>query len=728
MKLKRISTVAVACTLLAAIPAATQAQDVYANIFRKSGDAVSLPVAASQKFYFTTESPNDYVRGTYKGAYVTFTEENHYKCEAISTEMPQGATGGACFDGKYYHFTTGGYAVYDIATGENVKATVTLASAPDVSFNSVDFSNTTSYTGANGAALTTTVPLAYATGLAPGGTSQTVSVIDIENDALVATYTFDNQSAGSVMAWDFAGGRFWLIGYAETEGNAPYTVQEYRFSSADSRGYEEVGEPVRLQETNMTGKLGDCKYLNGHIYIIEGNRIHDYHIAKNSINTSLDLTTITQPTALAIVQQERRFVTTNAEGWTNVFVAPFAYKKNENQQQVVNITKTDGTTFSSNVDCLEDLYYSTAPATTAEGVLTYGKNPIYFGETYSFRHKRLSTAPDMSDAATSQTINGTTYELSSNGIITYGNYSIPTGLTGTSTFKVDADNRKFVIATSGGTCYDLIFDDTFNFSDETPGEGNVDSLALVNAYWNWQTITGEARYGKAAFSSLFNSAQTISVIQYPESSFSTSIVSKMGSEANGTDKLAAAAGAKWAINGSYFNMTTYVPETALWLDGEMVANTTDEHVTRCTGIVAFKDGKIDFDRYNAKTTSDAQLAEWQNRYDAFLASGHLLRLDGVEQSPFAAVTQAFDGVNPRSMIGVTADRTVYMVVVDGRKSGTADGLTIPQMAALAKYLGLVDAINLDGGGSSTLWVQGKGVINSPSGGSVRRVPNIIIAK
>ena len=37
-----------------------------------------------------------------------------------------------------------------------------------------------------------------------------------------------------------------------------------------------------------------------------------------------------------------------------------------------------------------------------------------------------------------------------------------------------------------------------------------------------------------------------------------------------------------------------------------------------------------------------------------------------------ADSQAFDGVNPRSMIGVTSDRTVYMVVVDGRQSGKAD--------------------------------------------------------
>ena len=145
-------------------------------------------------------------------------------------------------------------------------------------------------------------------------------------------------------------------------------------------------------------------------------------------------------------------------------------------------------------------------------------------------------------------------------------------------------------------------------------------------------------------------------------------------------------------------------------------------------VLAFKDGKIDFDKYNYETTTSEELAAWQSRYDAFMVSGHLLRLKGVEQSPFVADSQAFDGVNPRSMIGVTSDRTVYMVVVDGRQSGKADGLTIPQMAQLAKYLGLVDAINLDGGGSSTLWVKGKGVINTPSGGSVRKVPNIIIAK
>ena len=181
-----------------------------------------------------------------------------------------------------------------------------------------------------------------------------------------------------------------------------------------------------------------------------------------------------------------------------------------------------------------------------------------------------------------------------------------------------------------------------------------------------------------------------------------------------------------AINGSYFDMSTFEPVTALWYNGAMQCEGGKS--ARCTGIVAFKDGKIDFDKYNYETTTSEELAAWQSRYDAFMVSGHLLRLKGVEQSPFVADSQAFDGVNPRSMIGVTSDRTVYMVVVDGRQSGKADGLTIPQMAQLAKYLGLVDAINLDGGGSSTLWVKGKGVINTPSGGSVRKVPNIIIAK
>ena len=88
--------------------------------------------------------------------------------------------------------------------------------------------------------------------------------------------------------------------------------------------------------------------------------------------------------------------------------------------------------------------------------------------------------------------------------------------------------------------------------------------------------------------------------------------------------------------------------------------------------------------------------------------------------------EGFYGPHPRTMIGKCANDTMYMVVMEGRLEG-ASGFSMSNMVSLAEDLGMTDAINLDGGGSSTLWVSGAGIINRLAGGSVRNVPNIIIA-
>ena len=77
---------------------------------------------------------------------------------------------------------------------------------------------------------------------------------------------------------------------------------------------------------------------------------------------------------------------------------------------------------------------------------------------------------------------------------------------------------------------------------------------------------------------------------------------------------------------------------------------------------------------------------------------------------------------------------MWLVVVDGRFPGEAEGMTIAELTALAERLGLVEAINLDGGGSSTLWVLPEGVISHPSDNRIfdhegqRIVPNAIVVR
>ncbi len=72
--------------------------------------------------------------------------------------------------------------------------------------------------------------------------------------------------------------------------------------------------------------------------------------------------------------------------------------------------------------------------------------------------------------------------------------------------------------------------------------------------------------------------------------------------------------------------------------------------------------------------------------------------------------------HPRSAIGLTLDQKVLLITVDGRSS-QAHGMSIPELAAYLHGLGCYVAINLDGGGSTTLWVKNEfsnGVVNYPS--------------
>ena len=71
------------------------------------------------------------------------------------------------------------------------------------------------------------------------------------------------------------------------------------------------------------------------------------------------------------------------------------------------------------------------------------------------------------------------------------------------------------------------------------------------------------------------------------------------------------------------------------------------------------------------------------------------------------------GRNPRTLAGVRADGALLLVTVDGGRPGWSAGMTLPQAARLMRSLGALDAINLDGDGSSTMVVRGE-VVNRPS--------------
>ena len=72
---------------------------------------------------------------------------------------------------------------------------------------------------------------------------------------------------------------------------------------------------------------------------------------------------------------------------------------------------------------------------------------------------------------------------------------------------------------------------------------------------------------------------------------------------------------------------------------------------------------------------------------------------------------AIGGRNPRSAIGYTKDNNLILVAVDGRE-GASVGMTLMELGRFMKSIGCVAAINLDGGGSTVMYVNGQ-VVNRP---------------
>lgn len=103
--------------------------------------------------------------------------------------------------------------------------------------------------------------------------------------------------------------------------------------------------------------------------------------------------------------------------------------------------------------------------------------------------------------------------------------------------------------------------------------------------------------------------------------------------------------------------------------------------------------------------------DWQNVTHIISGGPYLVKngekfIDTKEQKLLA-----IGGRNPRTAIGYTADNKLILVAVDGRENSSI-GLTLNELANLMKELGCTNAMNLDGGGSTVMYVNGR-IVNKP---------------
>lgn len=113
--------------------------------------------------------------------------------------------------------------------------------------------------------------------------------------------------------------------------------------------------------------------------------------------------------------------------------------------------------------------------------------------------------------------------------------------------------------------------------------------------------------------------------------------------------------------------------------------------------------------------------------EAFQTGGWLVKEGkniAKDYEPFIGYTT---GLNPRTLIGMTADKELIFKVIDGRNPGISEGLTGYEAAELMLSEGCIHAAYLDGGASSTMVINGE-IMNQPSKGSERKVAHAIIIK
>lgn len=109
-----------------------------------------------------------------------------------------------------------------------------------------------------------------------------------------------------------------------------------------------------------------------------------------------------------------------------------------------------------------------------------------------------------------------------------------------------------------------------------------------------------------------------------------------------------------------------------------------------------------------------------------LLQNGVVQISNNEELKFAG--KAVDDKHPRTAMGYTSDGKLIIMVVEGRNPGVAEGVSLTELAQLLKEVNCTEALNLDGGGSSCMLINGKPTIKVSDKEGQRPVPAVFIIK
>lgn len=252
---------------------------------------------------------------------------------------------------------------------------------------------------------------------------------------------------------------------------------------------------------------------------------------------------------------------------------------------------------------------------------------------------------------------------------------------------------------------------------------------IVTAEWNVIELSEDVSWRYFHFDSLFDAKQFVTFIEVNlngnvkiDIPFVTEGFGKTSEMANNIDALA-------AVNGSFFDTKVGGSTVFFRKDGEVVNLSRDgfNPFRENAGFVVGEAGNVSIVSRPSEEDGGWKSVEAEH----LLTSGPLLIYEDIqlsqEDNPFN------NNRHPRTAAGITRDNHLILLVVDGRSSESY-GMSIAELAEVMNALDCVDAMNLDGGGSSTAWVNEEGVVNHPSDNKLfdnkgeRGVANAIVVR
>lgn len=264
----------------------------------------------------------------------------------------------------------------------------------------------------------------------------------------------------------------------------------------------------------------------------------------------------------------------------------------------------------------------------------------------------------------------------------------------------------------------------------------TDSITFVQARWKVRLLAKGVEWKTFHFEdkSLFNAAENINVIEISPAQKNYKLHVVHSDSLEPTSQLALRSGALAAVNGSFFKMRGPDPDETKKVNGKpalersllgynrsvvylrvgdsVIAENKEKDNTR----KRHNQGSVVISKRTVSLVKDSADLTWEHRLrgEDVLSTGPVLVMGGKDQTLSA---DAFTtDRHPRTAIGKRRNGTVVLLVVDGRAAESA-GMSLAELQAVFRWLRCTDAINLDGGGSTTMYVKGQpfnGVVNYPT--------------